>query len=136
MHVNVGVGVEGVVELDGGDGVILPRVEGGGVGSGCDSSVEADTVVVATAFATTASIAASVALVAAPFPAVAAAVAFVSLSAAPAADADGHPLPPRIVDRSNLVKLELRVEKFPPSNPVAPTRAPCGVLGVLTDLLG
>ena len=41
----------------------------------------------------------------------------------------GPPLPHRIVDRSSLVKLELRVEKYPPSNP-----CPCGVLVVLSDL--
>ncbi len=33
---------------------------------------------------------------------------------------DGPPLPPRIEDRSSLAKLELRVERCPPSNPVAP----------------
>ena len=63
------------------------------------SDVEDDTAVAATTFATTASIAASV---------------------AHAADVDGPPLPPRIVDRSNLVKLELRMDTSPPSKPVAP----------------
>ena len=33
---------------------------------------------------------------------------------------DGPPLPPRIMDRSSLAKLELRVEKYPPSKPFAP----------------
>ena len=33
---------------------------------------------------------------------------------------DGPPLPPRIVYRSSMVKLELRVEKYPPAKPVAP----------------
>ena len=32
-------------------------------------------------------------------------------AAAPAVAEDGPPLPPRIVDRSSLAKLELRVEK-------------------------
>ncbi len=41
-------------------------------------------------------------------------------SAALAADVYGPPLPPRIVDRSSLVKLELRMETSPPSKPVAP----------------
>ena len=100
VHDNGGVGVEGVFDPDGGDAVILPRVEGGsapvvvvpaGVGA-LDSSVEADTAVAETAFATVASIVASSALVAAPFPVV---DAVADASAAPAADVDGPPLPPR-----------------------------------------
>ena len=51
---------------------------------------------------------------------VAAAAVVAADSAAPAADVDGPPLPPRIVDRSSLEKLELRMETFPPSKPVAP----------------
>ncbi len=42
------------------------------------------------------------------------------LTAAPAVDVDGPPLPPRIVDRSSLERLELMVETSPPSKPVAP----------------
>ncbi len=38
---------------------------------------------------------------------------------APVIAEDGPPLPPRIVDRSSLAKLELRVEKYPPSKPLA-----------------
>ena len=38
---------------------------------------------------------------------------------APAIVVDGPPLPPWIMVRSSLAKLELRVEKFPPSKPVA-----------------
>ena len=34
---------------------------------------------------------------------------------------DGPPLPLRIEDRSSLVNLVLRVEKYPPLKPVAPT---------------
>ncbi len=44
----------------------------------------------------------------------------VVVSVAPAVDVDGPPLPPRIVDRSSLEKLELMVETSPPSKPVAP----------------
>ncbi len=39
---------------------------------------------------------------------------------APAIAEDGPPLQPLIVDRSRLAKLELRVEKYPPSKPDAP----------------
>ncbi len=46
-------------------------------------------------------------------------VAVVVGSAAHAADVDGPPLPPRIVDRSSLEKLELRMETSQPSKPVA-----------------
>ncbi len=80
-----------------------------------DLAVEADTSADAFAFATAAAIAASDALVAAPFPVAHVAAAFAAL----AFDVDGPPLSSRIVDRSSLVKLELRVEKFPPSKPVA-----------------
>ena len=36
------------------------------------------------------------------------------------ASEEGPLLPPRIEDRSSLAKLELRVERCPPSKPVAP----------------
>ncbi len=70
----------------------------------------------ATAFVVVVVAAAYVALVVAP----AAVVAVVLAIVAPAIADVGPPLPPRIVDRNSLAKLDMRVEKFPPSKRVAP----------------
>ena len=65
---------------------------------------------------------------------VVAAVAAAADFAAPAADVDGPPLPPRIVDRSSLEKLELSMETSPPSKPVAPAAlvGSCACCRILT----
>ncbi len=73
-----------------------------------DYVVGVDFAAAAAAFATVDAPASSAALLVAPV-----------VVAPPIVD-DGPPLPPRIVDRSSLAKLEFRVEKFPPSKPVAP----------------
>ena len=92
MFVDGEVCVEGVVDPDG-SVVILPRIEGG--------RLRLWLLVVAVVH---------VAAVVPAFAFVGSVVEFVN----------GPPLPPRIVARSSLAKLELRMEKYPPSKPVAP----------------
>ncbi len=88
-----------------------------------DSAFDSDFAAAATIFDVVASADAYAALVAASVP-VASPGAFPNdapLVAPSATDAeDGPPLPPQTVDRISLAKLELRVEKYPPANPVAP----------------
>ena len=117
--------VEGIVDRDGGV-VILPRIEWGiGV-----VAYVAVAIVVASASAIAFSADAYADAIDAASTRLVDVVASVASADAPVdahdVDAlaveweDGPPLPPRIEDRSSLAKLELRVERCPPSKPVAP----------------